>query len=191
MSTMTTNRISTHGPDIVGGDHACPYKKCNGRGFKNVQALNMHIGRVHTKVIPTASSAAVSKGLKAARNGKHRSNLNSDQKQVIVQFIAENRDRFDTKKAVFEAALDHAGATGVITNNSTNVDRYNKKADKAGVRAKRKYTRRAQAPTIPVIPTNPSALECVVTGPGLRIEFSAAILPTILHTIAMSIGNEK
>ena len=188
---MTANRISTHGPDVVGGEHACPYKKCKGRGFKSAQAVNMHIGRVHTKVIPTASSASVSKGKKAARNGKHRNSLSRDQKEVIVQFIAENRNRFETKKAAFEAALDHAGATGVVTNNSTNVDRYSKKAAKFGAKAKRRYTRRTPEPSIPIIPTNPSAMECSIAGPGLRIECSAKILPTILHTIAMSIGNQK
>lgn len=181
---MTANRLSTHGPKSV-GQHACDYKHCD-KSFSTPQGLAMHIGRVHTKTIPTASSRAVSKGLKAARNGHNRKGkLTPDQKGVIIQFLAEKRGQFPTKVAAFTAALDHAGATGVVTANSTSVDRYCKKAEKFGDRPKRKYTKRA---SIPVIATNPSALECKIEGPGLRIEFSAAILPTILHTIAMSIG---
>jgi len=50
---------------------------------------------------------------------------------------------------------------------------------------KRPYTKR-QAPTVPV-----TAHECCVTGPGLRVEFTAALLPTILHTIALALGGKK
>ena len=181
---MTANRLSTHGPKSV-GQHVCTYKRCD-KSFSTPQGLAMHIGRVHTKTIPTASSRAVSNGLKAARNGhSHKGKLTPDQKGVVIQFIAEKRDKFPTKLACFQAALEHADAAGVITANSTSVDRYCKKAERFGTKPKRKYTKRA---SIPVIATNPSALECKIEGPGLRIEFSAAILPTILHTIAMSIG---
>ena len=182
---MTQNRLSTHGPKLV-GQHACDYKHCD-KSFSTPQGLAMHIGRVHTKSIPTASSKAVSKGLKAARNGEnHKGKLTPDQKAVLVQFLAEKRGKFPTKVAAFTAALDHAGATGVVTANSTTVERYCRKAARFEAPPKCKYTKRAAQ--MPVVV--PSA-ECVLTGPGMRIEFAAALMPTILHTIALAIGGKK
>jgi hypothetical protein len=105
-----TNRISTHGPATK--LCKCKYKRCQ-REFASPQALAMHIGRVHTKTIPTAS---------AKRASNHK--------------------------------------------------------------PKRRYTKRQ-------VPTAPPAAECCVTGPGLRVEFTAALLPTILHTIALALGGKK
>ena len=176
MKTMTApNRISTHGSEAV-GEHTCAYKKC-GKSFNTVSGLAMHVGRIHTKTINTSAEVA-SNGSKVERNGRTRGKLTKDQKLAIVQFLAEKRTQFPTKVAAFKAALDHAGATGVVTANSTSVDRYFKKL-------KRKYTKRGEQPVLE------TSTECVLTGPGMRIEFSAALLPTVLHTIALSLGGKK
>ena len=172
------NRISTHGSEAV-GEHTCAYKKC-GKSFNTASGLAMHVGRIHTKTIPTVTH-------QAARNGHGRGKLTKEQKLALIQFLVKNHSRFSTKSAAFTAALDHAGATGIISNNSTSVDRYFKKAAGAGKSATRKYTRRALATVLPTA----SSSDCVLTGPGMRIEFSAALLPTVLHTIALSLGGRK
>lgn len=110
-----TNRISTHGPATK--MCKCKYKRCQ-REFASPQALAMHIGRVHTKTIPTASAK------RASNNHKPK--------------------------------------------------------------AKRPYTKRQLVPVAPL-----ATHECCVTGPGLRVEFTAALLPTILHTIALALGGKK
>ena len=119
METMTANRLSTHGPAVVGQKkkyrtHKCSYKGCK-KAFTSEQALAMHVGRKHTHTICNASSKAIAAGV-----------------------------------------------------------------------AKRRAKRHAKFNGVSVVEAPKS--ECSITGPGLRIEFTPALLPTLLHTIALSLG---
>ena len=120
------------------------------------QALRMHVGRVHTHSIPTAS------GRSSGRSNDHsgflrqhedghltavgRSKLTRAEIQSLVDFIRAKRNEFANKTACFSAALEVTGLNEKIKCSSTSVQRYFIKAgESAEDSPKRKYANRKPA----------------------------------------------
>jgi hypothetical protein len=140
----------------------CDWKRTKPNQTKAALALKMHVARVHDKTIVTPSGPRASKVLAKTENEGnvlvakgnrqyHPRRMSKEDSQSIVDFIVANRENFPSKKACFIAAMENAGTTGKITNNSTCVDRYFKKADalsnghvngNGATSTKRKYTKR-------------------------------------------------
>lgn len=94
----------------------------------------MHVGRKHSRNILANhehSGVLRQRGSKLVAVKKHtdgRSRLTEDECNTVLTFINKNQDSFDTKSACFKAALESAGATGKIKDNSVAVNRYFKMA---------------------------------------------------------------
>lgn len=183
---MTTTNTLPAARKVSGGfRHYCPHTGC-AKTFtaptptRAAAALRMHEGRAHLKSINPSLGSPTDNN----RLGNHESlrfRLPKADAERITAFLRARRQDYANNTECFRAALAENNIKLKVS--STNVSRYFKKVGKV----KRPYTRRAVLAAVAA----PAVPECAITGPGLRIEFSSALLPTILHTIALALGGKK